>query len=404
MLTMREIRDQNYRVFPNAETPDQRTRQESSLKYIEHLASISGNDIGHWLVLEIFTVDGIIPRERNKLNQIFFEYLALDKVSKKTSDVTPVSALDQEAEAICFKFDKVFEKNYENTHRSLVEDLEFREVEVKKYAKEYDKRVRRAAESRATLRGIKARAKEGAGITNDLKRVLSEGWWSLSKGEEGTISLITPEVILTFVNEGAKITSAVNLGRYLLEVKVPATSLVAAIHAYDNNPDAEGYYHPHVTSDGNICTGDMSEAYHAACNNFRFYDLVAIMKKVLTNYNDESPYVELHELEAAKREGTVIDPEQDERDYEQIYEQIAAVTFFDEAPRAQRRSRTMPLPLADNSVIAGPPPTEAPTIQWQRYTTQTDSVIENVPITQWMVAPQAIIEDVPRTESDEGYF
>lgn len=342
MLTMQEIRAKNYKVFPTELTTDQRTRQESSLKYIEHLASISGNDISHWNAIEIFTKDGMIPKDRNKLNQLFFTYLERDKVSRPVETKAMPTEIDSQAEAVCYAFDQKFAGTIDARLKMIEESIHMKKSELARYSKELEKRVTQLRDFEWTLRGMKVRKKEGIGLTSDLKKVLTEGWWTLDKaGPVGIISLITPEIRLTFMNNDAKIATAVTLGRYLLRVTVPKMSLAVSVHPYANNPDCEGYYHPHVTGEGAVCTGEMSDDFHEACNNFNLHKLTTIMRKTLTSYNDESPYIELHELEAASREGNIILSHEDEmRTQQEILAVIDSVNFTEEEIEVEQDEHT----------------------------------------------------------------
>lgn len=331
--TMEEIRKRNYVIpeHPDANlTPDAKSRNESALKYIEHLASLTGTDVSSWMPGSIFANEkGEFPRERNKINELFFKYRGLAETSKKDG-ATPASLSDREAEAICLKFDQTFAKNVNKMIAAEKEQAIMLHNEYKRYVKETEKRHLRFHEKRSLLLGLETAKKKGTGVAEALKRIISEAWWALSDTPvAGAISLITPEIRLTFVNDKAKIATAVNLGRLQLDIACPAASLTTKAVKYDNNPVADGYYHPHVTAEGNICFGDMSDAYHSAAQNFDLETICEIMRKVFTNYNDESPYVELHELESAREEDEIYHKGQSEKRKLEIRAFLEANRFTD---------------------------------------------------------------------------
>ena len=63
-----------------------------------------------------------------------------------------------------------------------------------------------------------------------------------------------------------------------------------------NNIIAGCHYHPHVGSSGGICWGNANESYKDYCLTANLEGIVDIVTLILTNYNDESPYVSLDDF------------------------------------------------------------------------------------------------------------
>lgn len=310
MLTMQEIRSKNYRIFAASLGAEMIAKQESALKYLEHLANITSTDISKWTPMQIFAnSEGHLYRERNKLNELFFAYREHEaaKVPEPTAPAQTIT--DKEAEQICFKFDQSFTKSIDTLIAKQQRTVDSSEADIQSYSQVIREKQEVYFKACAMMDGLKERKKNGLSLAGDLKKILAEGWWRLSDDPtSNAISLITQPIRLTHVNEKQAVSLSVEMGVFQLDVTLGSNGvfLQAKVVRYDMNPTVDSYIHPHIAGRyGDVCFGNMQNAFTAASTAFNLYEICEIMKKVLTSYNSESPYVALHRLEEAARMGKV---------------------------------------------------------------------------------------------------
>lgn len=329
MLTMKEIREKNYKVFAPTLPKELISRQESSLKYIEHLGSLVGVDLSEWEPLELFAgPDGYLFRERNKLNELFFAWLERTKLIAKETPPAAESVTDKEVEKICFKFDQAFTKASVKTLAKQQAEIDRLGGSIGDYMNEVARQQENLFKAKALLAGLNEKSTAGLGVSKELKRVLADGWWTLSDAPESdSISLLTPEIRLTHMKEKSAIALAVNLGRLQLIVKAGDSKMTAIVVMYDGCPQANKYYHPHVERNGGICAGNLGPAFQVALATFNLYEIADITKRILTSYNPGSPYVHLHELEAAALAGHIFHRVKDIEERKELKELLKSTRF-----------------------------------------------------------------------------
>lgn len=309
MITMREVREKNYEIFPKETALSILNIQKGTLKYIEHLAAITETNIATWDPFAVFAKeDGLFPRERNKLNQLFFSHRERVKDSV-ASEILPQPD-DERIMSLCASVNKLFAKSIETTmkkHESQIQDLE-------RHMNNKSMELQRAQEnySRALLAksGMKQKQKEGLSVHESVKRVIRDGWWTLapdSDQSEGMLVFLTPEVTLSQINEKAAVNFVVPMGRYLVKLTTRSQSLKVRVNAYDKNPlcPESGLYHPHVNSSGEVCAGDAGKELTLAETTFDVEKIMRLLKAILTTYNDDNPYQELSTFQELLDEGSV---------------------------------------------------------------------------------------------------
>jgi hypothetical protein len=301
MLTMAQIRAKSYKVFTTLE-PETAKVQESSVKYIEHLGTITGVNVSNWKPLEIFVgEDGKLPSKRNKLNEVFFQYLQACKDEKKTEIPT-----DDDISKICFKFDKSYAKQIDGIIQRSEAGITDCDKEIASLHVNLQRKHEFRFKTLATVEGLKTKKRDGTGIASDLRKILEEGFWTLSDEPiEGELNLVTPEIVLTHFNKKQATTTTTSVGHIQINVDIANGFLDFWAEGYDKNPLHNSYFHPHVGSDGKICLGNMAKEFELAITNCSLEQSLDIIKKVLTIYCDENPYVHLHSLEAALKAGKI---------------------------------------------------------------------------------------------------
>lgn len=119
------------------------------------------------------------------------------------------------------------------------------------------------------------------------------------EGDYEKLLIATDRVVLTHVNPEAGVNISVDLGRFLVEVRV--SDLSYRVYPYDRNLEAGGHIHPHVNSSGSVCEGEGSSTISTARTSRDLRTLLAVVKGILMTYNAGSPYVSIQSLEAKSR-------------------------------------------------------------------------------------------------------
>lgn len=150
------------------------------------------------------------------------------------------------------------------------------------------------------------RAYEAALATHDslslvypIEKLLSEGRVLLHSvsGAEGYVEFTTVnDCIVKHKNEAAKVYITVNLGKFKLVVDISRNKVYVRKHM--GNTEVDGYFHPHVAGDGSVCWGNARDAISAALEQCDVYKIVNTLLILLSEYNDESPYVSLAQIHA----------------------------------------------------------------------------------------------------------
>lgn len=303
-LTMNKIRAQNYKVFESLDKEVAKI-QESSIKYIEHLGTITGTNISEWKPLELFTSeDGKLPSKRNKLNELFFLYLE----QKKGEIPEVIVPGTDEISKLCFKFDQLFTQQIDGTIKrseAIIHDID---GEIERYHDSIKKKLASRIKVIATVDGLHLKKKTGTGVSADIHKILSEGWWTLSENQTpNEISLVTPEIVLTYFNKKHAAQVAVSVGFIQINLGIDGGSIYAWGAPYDRNPlHNKSYFHPHISGHGgDICFGNMAKEFQKAQTSSAIDLMLDTIKKVLTTYCDENPYVHLYQLEDAAKEGNL---------------------------------------------------------------------------------------------------
>jgi ubiquitin-protein ligase len=115
------------------------------------------------------------------------------------------------------------------------------------------------------------------------------------------MSIITKPIIITYEK------TEYNLGIYLIKLYFTNddTNLIPCvierIFPYNNPiepkyPDGSdvGFYHPHVSTSGHICYGNIKDAANMTRQQFRIYDLLDVIHNTLSSYSERDPYAPIY--------------------------------------------------------------------------------------------------------------
>lgn len=275
---------------------EQRAENIKSLCYIKELAGRTNTNISRWRVGAIFTVEGTanLVSSPNEINRRFFE----KKVNLSDEDV--------EVPELSPNFFESVQSTMRNAHVDKINTAEH----------EYDSAVRRLNENtyaheRLLQNMIKAkdlvrRLKAPLDSANmvllksDLQQALLEGFYGdMLMTRDGTIWLVTAEIVIVLRNRAAAQDLSVNLGKMVVGFNM-SSGLIKVV-PYKNNRttscgDDVGWYHPHVHKKGKPCWGDALPQATTAMSEWRPLQMLRLLHSVLTNYNPDNPYFHLDRI------------------------------------------------------------------------------------------------------------
>jgi len=121
--------------------------------------------------------------------------------------------------------------------------------------------------------------------------------------ERGSFNLAftTKDVILTR-DGGSPTEKKMNFGSYIVRYCPFANKIV--VLPYKNNTSVNGCFHPHVDHNGNVCWGNVVNAYSAAMNTMQPSVAFDLLKVLLQTYGG-TPYASLHDFSKEKASGAI---------------------------------------------------------------------------------------------------
>lgn len=266
------------------------SNQQNAAKYIDTLASLTGTDIDLWKVSDLYNSAGKFPRDKGELNKLFFARKERERI------LPPESLRPEEVRAIS----KVLENAKSRAHGEAYE------------------RWRRLADQRADLnqklvhKGLemlladqrykRSKFLSVSKLVSELDQVLSHGFFSLYDYSFGDITLITRPVGITYWNENQGRNNVVNLGQFSVTFSISQGWLKEQVRPHKDNVYYGYNYHPHIDGEQEVCYGQSRIRADKYREEFRLDDLCALIQHVLCNYNEESAYVMIYNLEESFQE------------------------------------------------------------------------------------------------------
>lgn len=268
---------------------------ETCLNYIDFLASTNGISADKMELPDFsFSKDGSMvtwPYTKKDMTKIFFDFLetaAKDKKEGMTKD-----------EAFAAFVNKNKSKAVENVTKLIKE----RERRMNDF-------VRGLHDDQAfILRQISEIAQIEKGSVEPFIADIAENTFFTYEGygvpkvdrtkymcpslNEKALMFSTPEIPMTFKDNGAGIDVTLNMGSFMLAI---TDSFAIWVFPHMNNITggaAANFYHPHVHSEGRICWGDQSAPRDQAVKTCSIVPILKIVQAILTTYNQSSPYVPL---------------------------------------------------------------------------------------------------------------
>ena len=295
-MNISTIEANRYEHFNKIEDLRKRNAQINAVKYIKTLASMSNTNIMHWDILALFDKGDALLTERSSINKVFFSY-------RENAPANPTSVTED-------KYAKLLRLTT-NRARYSCNDLLERAVSKKREAIRYydDYYLRYLKEANGYMRRYQAMQGYTPNYAEEIEKLCSDGFYQLHEVTDDSIVFHTVnDIILVHIDARHGVKRSVNLGMFsigynLLNSRVRVVGIA-------NNINANGYCHPHVSSN-NICFGELQPEAHDYIASGNLTQTMLIVQKALSTYNDDSPYRSLLQFEDYGR----LEAERDEADY-----------------------------------------------------------------------------------------
>lgn len=257
-------------------------------EYLEQLASQTGTSIDHW---SLDSYMGIAPHDRRAVNRAFFARLGEgqpDETKLDEHSETLLEAANSQFEGAKAERLSDLQSNYESKLRLAV-----------RACTEHTARVKEAWDIKKEVYALEQRPANY--VTEEVRRLLRDGFWSWHKYENGALFLHTKNaVMMTETNAAAGIDTRVVMGRYIGKLQIARGTL--RVHRYRQNiVTKDGYYHPYVYRDGDICWGNAGSQATNLLAKGQIYEVFSLLASLLITYTPEAtPYEPLYAFDAAQ--------------------------------------------------------------------------------------------------------
>ncbi len=168
--------------------------------------------------------------------------------------------------------------------------------------------LERMAQAQRELEAFDA-SESKSGITAQVEKILSNPFYKLKATSGNLIEFITEPIFMHHKDTNQGIDMKVNFGKFTVIWAVENNSF--KVRAGEGNTLVDGYIHPHVSSDGDVCLGNAGSAFTQAIQAQEFYKVFEIFQAIFHSYNSGSPFKRLdqwfvrqNKAELAKKDHT----------------------------------------------------------------------------------------------------
>jgi len=293
MLTLHECLLNSKKVFAR-QSEESKNANIAILNYIKHLSDTASVNITAWDIGVLFSdktnkkASLELIKNRNEINKIFFAEAEKNK-AQPNDQINNVEVLLKNQLGIALK------KRQDDQRRRLENDLQSRERDLNQYWEAINGRIANIIETRkqlAQLNNVSFNDK----IISDIKELLLGNFYDFHSMEGSIIHFKTKnDIINKLIKPSAGLNITVNLGKFRIALNMETMKLQVFPFS-DNIPvnrTGEQYTHPHVSYQGNICWGNVSERAAQCLINMDVKNVMLLLATLLTTYNEDNPYVPL---------------------------------------------------------------------------------------------------------------
>jgi hypothetical protein len=275
-----ELRRTRFKEFPADLKVD--------LEYVEQLAVQTGTNVDSWDILKVLT--GIATGNRRAINKAFFAHAETNKTEKQVLPDETVKALETTSKEVDrMRVARLSELSSVQGQASASAKLAY-----DNYAT-YVKRAWDAEKEKAALENRPANY-----IAEEVKSLLSEGFWQFLEYKEAKLRLATTsDIVMVEKNLAAGIDRRVNLGRLIAELSVRDMRL-KVLRYRQNIINRQRYFHPYISLDNDICWGNAADTARSLLTTGQVKAIYSLLASLLTTYGSGTPWSALAEFEIAK--------------------------------------------------------------------------------------------------------
>lgn len=304
-MQIKDIRGDGYYFGSIKGDHEAQIKQINNLKYVEHLGQVTKTDVSDWPLDVFMTTEGRIYSERQKLNEVFFEFKAkADAMPKAVPNVNMAAVKQIEKSMITMLDQKIEREGLKMTTAMKELDLATKKAVVKQRDVFYHSTL---------VRSLQKVRDDGFNLLPQIQTVLDCGFWQLVE-DSNALQFISPPITITYFNKKQARNNAVHLGKLLLTLSVSTDCVLSAkcskhsgaAHTLDNA-------HPHVNGSGQICFGELKPHYERAIAIMDIPGVCELVRQILNSYNEGDAYVNIHTFEDHLL-ATHAEPEEEEDD------------------------------------------------------------------------------------------
>jgi len=282
-LVLSDLFKTNFEAFSTLDS-DSRKSQIRIINYIDTIARELEKDIGSINLLEILPhTNGILTANNMEINKALASF-ENTKTSKPTIDITP---------EMVETFKAINNRTFTDRLKRIKKEIHCLTEDMEHYQKEYKNNMLIRAEKKRELSHISEVEYEP--FSKMIEQIYSEGKFLLREVSENRISFSNVNPIINMhKNDKAKINLRVDLGTFLFSINTCDFSL--KVEPFADNLKYNCRYHPHISSCGVICLGNMNELFNEATENRDIFQMLEVANAVMTNYNDDDAYDSLYKF------------------------------------------------------------------------------------------------------------
>lgn len=299
-MDIEQLKATDYKVFDSY--GESKGRAIAAIKYAEKFCSLTNTDAKGWDMLSLLKSGDKITFDKTKINEMIIKY----------REIAPKRETKLTTEQI-----QILDKLYLKRGASSLETMKNRLREIESNAQyeynQYLSYLQQAVTKRKEIEVVESTPKRS--YADMVAAIEATGFWEFH-GAGGSVSsklFITNnlisfktknDVIISYVNEKAKAKHQVNFGKFICHYDVGSGNVYA-----EREYEGQGVYpycmHPHITSSGNVCIGEMKPDFISAKSSANLIEIFNIFQKVLLSYYDNSCYETIESIAKRSVDGCV---------------------------------------------------------------------------------------------------
>lgn len=255
---------------------------KKDLLYLEQLASATNVNIDGWDT----DLLGVVPRgDKRAINKLFFDRVNSNDDTKKALEAF---------EPVLKEVEAVLKNRYNRVVRTIDQEIQYCLDQSNAYLREYNGTMTRLHQQRIQKDAISQRGVES--MRDEMLKVIKNRFWTYNSRAGNVLYFhTTNDVILSEVNAAAGVNRRINFGRY--KVSLNLETCMAKVLRHERNITTTSYYHPYVSSSGEICWGNAGQTATNLSKECKYGDYMDLLAGLLSNYApDTTPYYRLSDF------------------------------------------------------------------------------------------------------------